>query len=74
LKKKGKKGGEKDADVAVTNTILLQILVIQLLILTLSNIRKIQDKYAEDDSAFSLYLGLLKMCSDKLRKQKLTIQ
>jgi hypothetical protein len=45
--------GKKDANVAVTNTILLQILVIQLRILTFSNTCIVKDKYAVHDSEFT---------------------
>jgi len=67
-------GIKNDANVAVRNTMLLKILVIKLRILTLSNIRIIKDKYAVHNSEFTLYLGLLKMLSSKLREQKLNIQ
>jgi hypothetical protein len=67
-------GIKNDANVVVTNAILLQILVKQLIILTLKNVRIIQDKYAVHDYAFTFYLDLLKMLSRKLRKHKRNIQ
>ena len=53
---------------------LLQIIVIRLRMLTLFNIRIIKDKYEVHNSEITLYLGLLKMLSRKLREQKLIIQ